>query len=88
VGKSAVSKDDHPGNSEPFELQLFKHPALAVSMKNQPLPAKEPPKQQESAEPGAAATSIAAELDQYSAEVLEAVLGILRAQRQTERRQG
>lgn len=57
-------------------------------MKSQPSPAKEPPKQQESAEPGADPISAASELDQYSAEVLEAVLSILRAQRQAERRQG
>ena len=88
MGKSAVSKDNHPGDSEPFVLQLFKHPELAVNMKSQTPPAKQPPRQQGNAEPGADAITAADELDQYSAEVLEAVLGILRAQRQAERRQG
>jgi hypothetical protein len=57
-------------------------------MTSQSTPAKEPPKQHESAEPEAHAVIARSELDQYSTEVLETVLGILKAQRQAERSQG
>jgi len=46
---------------------------------------KFPPKYHQSAEPNDEEATTPLELDQYPTEVLEAVLGILRARRQAER---
>jgi len=86
VGKTCPVSDNDSSVSECFVLQLFKYAAVfGLHMDNQGGLRRSRSHHQQSAKADTAGKpSIASELDRYPTEVLEAVLGILKARRQSQ----
>jgi len=84
-GETVIGSDKHACVSDGFVLQLFKHPDALSEMPRQSAPSRIPPNSECSEERNAEKANVASELEHYPAEVLEAVLGILRARSQAER---